>query len=370
MASSTLLDPDLIDLKLDWQDEFVRDFKDPPTAIKEFFRRAEVIKKRHQALRKQSLPNRPDLDETLRERLGIKKSNTEVDDLKEAYQSLKYTFKPSEYKALHYPARRHPAQDTFSSVEERDQFLRNKEHLDDLLAIKGEAPTLPDEFSNPYATRIPIMSILTLHPTKENWEAKTREVLTASIIHRKGLTAQIMYLNCLRNTKMNEVFARDSLLRNTTCEAALAHNQHAWVNFINHLPTITTETLKRATWCQLLEDEYNGMTREWLFFWNWVEECKAANIEYREKEIRFCALLKEHCKKKGFLQDKIAESNDLVLPALYHWWAELEWLELDCKTISVEEDGETVARPVFFTRGNAQFAEHCRVVQTLEWEDK
>lgn len=367
--ASDLINPDLLDLKLEWQDSFERDFKDPQAAFAAFARRASEIKARHQPFRE--IGALDDLSPiALNYHLYSRsiKVRTEAEDLKEAYESLKPIFKPSDYKTLNYPVDYNPHPVVPSTLTEVYDILRYKSHLDDLLAIKRESLSPPDEYTNPYAEKIPIMSILTLTPDKASWEAQTRAVLEASITHRKSLVAQIMYLNCLRNTKYNEVISRNILLQDVTCEFALAENQHQWVTFISELPAITAETLKRATWCKLLEDEYNKMTREWLFFWTWVEECKAANIEYREKEVVFCTLLKEHCKKKDFLQAKIAESNESVLPAIYGAWAALEWVELDCKTMHLEDDGKMVVRPVFFTRGNEKFAGHCEVVQTLEWE--
>lgn len=279
-------------------------------------------------------------------------------------QEKAWVDKNDEYMSQHYPIESPP-----DSPQAKASFIQNKAHLDDLLDIKRDSDHPPAEFTNPYADSIPIMSILTIYPDRASWERDIQAALQASTTHRKALVTQTMFLNALRNTRAAEINHREASLRNQSCEAALAANHEKWVRFTQSLPSMTEQALKRATWCELLENEYEKMAEEWGFFWTWKDRCEQAGVEYREAELRFCTLLKNHCNKKDFLQARIAETNDDLLPALYA--PELPWLEIDWRVVSFEgNDGEVTLRPIFFTKGNDKFARHCEMVQELDWEDE
>jgi hypothetical protein len=147
---------------------------------------------------------------------------------------------------------------------------------------------------------------------------------------------------------------RAERVHDANCEKSLVQNLEQWIVFCGKLPVITAEALKRATWCELLEDEYRKMEPEWVKFWDFQEPAHSdlwsRGCEYREKQIEFSTILKAHCKKKDFLQRKILETTD-VLHDVYA--PEPEWLEMDWRIFRwMDNHGNPILRPVFFTAGS------------------
>lgn len=340
------------------------DFIDPASAIRQSRRRAKRLVAAFKLAYEDYQPQQRRYEAQDPKDKEDPKGDHPIESPPEKPEEKASLVKIDEYMNQHYPIESPP-----DSPQAKASFIENKAHLDDLLEIKRESDHPPDEFTNPYADSIPIMSILTIYPDQASWERDIQAALQASTVHRKALVAQTMFLNALRNTRAAEVNYREASLLNQSCEGALADNHEQWVQFTHNLPSITNQALKRATWCELLENEYEKMAEEWGFFWTWKDRCEQAGVEYREAELRFCTLLKNHCKKKDFLQAKIAESNDDLLPALFA--PELTWLEIDLRVMRIRgEDGMETLRPIFFTKGNDKFARHCEAVQELDWEDE
>lgn len=218
---------------------------------------------------------------------------------------------------------------------------------------------MPEDYTDPEVDSISIPDILAVYATRAAWSRDTQSALEASTQHRKGLIAQIMYLNALRNTKAALLRDRTDRLHGNDCEMGLAENLRNWVHFCARLPDLSTEALKRATWCELLEIEYRKMEPEWNKFWDYQESAHkqlwSGGYEYRDKKHDFCTLLKQHCAKKNFLQRKIVESRDILLEI---YAPELPWLEMDCRFMRcTAEDGWSRLKPVFFTEGNKYFVD-------------
>lgn len=153
---------------------------------------------------------------------------------------------------------------------------------------------------------------------------------------------------------------------------SLVKNLEKWIIFSGKLPVVSTEALKRATWCELLEDEYRKMEPEWTKFWDFQEPAHSrlwsAGSEYRETQIEFSTVLKAHCKKKDFLQRKIIETRDVLLDV---YAPEPEWLEMDWKIFRwTNNEGKSIVRPIFFTEGsNIRFTYGGKDIPEIDSED-
>lgn len=250
------------------------------------------------------------------------------------------------------------------------EALKAKATLD-VLSTKRE-DGLPSDYTDPDADSIPITSILAVYANRSEWSRDTQAALKASTNHRKGLVARIMYLNALRNTKAPLINDRAERLHHANCEISLVRNLEQWILFCGKLPVVSANALTRATWCELLEDEYRKMEPEWVKFWDFQEPAHSrlwsAGSEYRDTPIEFSTILKAHCKKKDFLQRKILESRD-VLPVVYA--PEPEWLEMDWRIFRwTDNEGNRIMRPIFFTAGsNIRFTLGGMEAQEIEYEE-
>ncbi|EXJ61314.1 uncharacterized protein A1O5_11871 [Cladophialophora psammophila CBS 110553] len=202
-----------------------------------------------------------------------------------------------------------------------------------------------NEFTNPYATKIPKESILALFPNEETWKTVSTAARQNSRFHKNNIMAQILYLSCLKNCVLPELIQRGNLLAQDTfpfsaMPQVINDNQRAWISWAVSLDETIANALKQLNWLELLEKEYESAKSLWTSFWplHQEEERQKAPCPLTDQVMPLCATLAElevvyeklagHNRRRLFLQTKMIQGKDWVARLLEMVPPWIEWEEV------------------------------------------